>query len=154
MRQDSLNCMCGSPADNHGVPASPAQWSGPDAMVWQFTRFRVMPSRERAVFAARSASLRACWDAGLPLRGGFLLRLADQEWLDVTVWTAPAGGETATLTPAATRPAFFEEVDELLGEESATVVATEFPVTTPPAEGGDNRDPPDPCAGQAGQAPP
>lgn len=103
-------------------------------MVWQFTRFRVVPARERAVFAARSASLRACWDAGLPLRGGFLLRLADQEWLDVTVWAGPADGEAATSAPPATRPAFFEELDELLGEESAIAVATEFPVTTPRPE--------------------
>jgi hypothetical protein len=123
-------------------------------MVWQFTRFRVTPAREGAVFAARSASLRACWDAGLPLRGSFLLRLADQEWLDVAVWASPDGSEADTVAPPATRPAFFEELDELLGEESATAVTTEFPVASRLPEGGDNRDLPHPCAGQAGQAPP
>jgi hypothetical protein len=104
-------------------------------MTWHFARFRVRPGREQAVFAARSASLQACWDASPPLRAAYLLALGDQEWLDVTVWDGELCDEAVGSAPVAARPAFFEQLDELLGEECAIAVAHDLPLTPPVAEG-------------------
>jgi hypothetical protein len=105
-------------------------------MTWHFTRFRVRPAREQAVFAARTASLQPCWDASPPLRAAYLLALGDQEWLDVTVWDGEWCGESPGSAPVAARPAFFEQLDELLGEECAVAVARDLPVTLPNPQGG------------------
>lgn len=120
-------------------------------MTWHFTRFRVHPAREQAVFAARSTSLQACWDASPPLRAAYLLALGDQEWLDVTVWDGELSSESLGSAAVAARPAFFEQIDELLGEECAIAIGRDLPVTPQDAVGSDNRDLADPRASQAPQ---
>lgn len=89
----------------------------------QFTRFRIPPQREPAVLAARQASLRACHGAAPELRAAYLVRLADGEWLDIAVW---AGGPDAEAfddpAQAASRSAFYRQIDELLGEECGILV--------------------------------
>ncbi|HEY6314840.1 MAG TPA: hypothetical protein VIY52_29130 [Streptosporangiaceae bacterium] len=89
----------------------------------QFTRFRTTPQREPAVLKARQASLRACRGGEPELRGAYLIRLADGEWLDIAVWAGRPGAE-AFDDPAlaASRAAFYAQIDELLGEECGILV--------------------------------
>jgi hypothetical protein len=89
----------------------------------QFTRFRVTAGREPAVLEARQASLRACQGSEPELRRAYLVRLDDGEWLDIAVWAAQPGTETlADPAQAASRTAFYRQIDELLGEECGILV--------------------------------
>ena len=89
----------------------------------QFTRFRTTPQREPAVLKARQASLQACQGGKPELRAAYLIRLADGEWLDIAVWAGRPGAE-AFDDPAlaASRAAFYDQIDELLGEECGILV--------------------------------
>ena len=89
----------------------------------QFTRFRTTPQREPAVLKARQASLQACRGGEPELRAAYLIRLADGEWLDIAVWAGRPGTE-AFDDPAqvASRAAFYDQIDELLGEECGILV--------------------------------
>jgi hypothetical protein len=89
----------------------------------QFTRFRTTPQREPAVLQARQASLRACWGTEPELCGAYLIRLADGEWLDIVMWAGGPGSEAFDdPAQAASRAAFYDQIDELLGEESGILV--------------------------------
>ena len=89
----------------------------------QFTRFRTTPQREPIVLKARQASLRACRGAEPELRAAYLIRLADGEWLDIAVWAGRPGAEAFDdPAQAASRAAFYDQIDELLGEESGILV--------------------------------
>jgi hypothetical protein len=89
----------------------------------QFTRFRTTPQREPAVLEARRASLRACQGAEPELRGAYLIRLADGEWLDIAVWAGQPGCEAFDdPARAVSRTAFYDQIEELLGEESGILV--------------------------------
>jgi hypothetical protein len=91
--------------------------------VVQFTRFRVTADREPAVLAARQASLRACRGTKPELRGAWLVRLADGEWLDIAMWVGLPGDEAFDdPTQAASRTAFYSQIEELLGEECGILV--------------------------------
>jgi hypothetical protein len=86
--------------------------------VVHFTRFRVTAGREPAVLAARRASLRACRGAEPELRGAWLVRLADGEWLNIAMWAGPPGNEAFDdPAQAASRIAFYGQIEEQLGEE-------------------------------------
>jgi hypothetical protein len=100
----------------------------------QFTRFRVAARREPDVFAARLASLRACRDAEPRLRGAYLVRLADGEWLDIAVWSGePGAGCFDDPGQVASRREFYGQIDELLGEECGTLVIEETGSPSPSA---------------------
>ena len=89
----------------------------------QFTRFRTTPQREPIVLKARQASLRACRGAQPELRAAYLIRLDDGEWLDIAVWAGRPGAEAFDdPAQAASRAAFYDQIDELLGEESGILV--------------------------------
>jgi hypothetical protein len=89
----------------------------------QFTRFRVTADREPALLAARQASLRACRGSEPELRGAYLVRLADGEWLDIAVWAGQPGTEAFDdPAQAASRTAFYGQIEELLGEECGILV--------------------------------
>jgi hypothetical protein len=89
----------------------------------QFTRFRTTPQREPAVLAARQASLRACRGAEPELRGAYLIRLGGGEWLDIVVWAGQPDSEAFDdPARAASRAAFYDQIDELLGEECGILV--------------------------------
>jgi hypothetical protein len=89
----------------------------------QFTRFRVTAGREPAVLAARQASLRACRGSEPELHGAWLVRLADGEWLDIAMWAGPPGhGAFDDPAQAASRTAFYGQLEELLGEEYGILV--------------------------------
>jgi hypothetical protein len=89
----------------------------------QFTRFRVTADREPAVLAARQASLQACRGSEPELRGAYLVRLADGEWLDIAVWAGQPGTDAFDdPARAASRPAFYGQIEELLGEECGILI--------------------------------
>jgi hypothetical protein len=89
----------------------------------QFTRFRTTPQRESAVLEARRASLLACRGADPELCGAYLIRLADGEWLDIVMWAGRPGCEAFDdPARAASRVAFYSQIDELLGEECGVLV--------------------------------
>ncbi len=85
-----------------------------------FTRFRVAEHHEPAVLEARQASLLACHGAEPELRGAYLIRLADGEWLDIALWAGQPGPGDSALP--ASRSAFYAQIDELLGEECGILV--------------------------------
>jgi hypothetical protein len=92
-------------------------------VIVQFTRFRVAAGREPGVLEARRASLRACHGSEPRLRGAYLVRLQDGEWLDITVWAAPPDADAFDdPAQAASRTAFYGQIDELLGEECGVLV--------------------------------
>jgi hypothetical protein len=89
----------------------------------QFTRFRTTPQRELAVLEARRASLRACRGAEPELRAAYLIRMPEGEWLDIAVWAGRPGTEAFDdPARAASRAAFYGQIDELLGEECGILV--------------------------------
>jgi hypothetical protein len=89
----------------------------------QFTRFRVTADREPAVLAARQASLRACRGSEPELRGAWLVRLTDGEWLDIAVWAGQPGAEAFDdPAQAVSRTTFYRQIEELLGEECGILV--------------------------------
>ena len=91
--------------------------------VVQFTRFRVTAQRERAVLAARPAALQVCRGGTPVLEAAYLVRLGDGDWLDIAVWAGrPAVDASDDPAPAASRGAFYGQIDELLGEESGILV--------------------------------
>jgi hypothetical protein len=111
-------------ADQDGccVPGEARRREEPMTIV-QFTRFRTTPQREPAVLEARQASLQACRGAEPELRGAYLIRLADGEWLDIVVWAGQPGSEAFDdPARAVSRVAFYAQIDELLGEESGILV--------------------------------
>jgi hypothetical protein len=89
----------------------------------QFTRFRTTPQREFAVLKARQASLRACRGAEPELRAAYLIRLGDDELLDIAMWAGRPGAEAFDdPAQAASRAGFYAQIDELLGEECGILV--------------------------------
>lgn len=112
----------------------------------QFTRFRTTPQREPAVLKARQASLRACRGTEPELRAAYLIRLADGEWLDIAVWAGRPGSEAFDdPAQAASRAVFYEQIDELLGEECGILVHTDAgPRLSRPAGAPSNAAWPDP----------
>jgi hypothetical protein len=105
----------------------------------QFTRFRVTSQREPAVLEARRASLRACQGAEPELCGAYLVRLADGEWLDIAMWAAQPDAEAFDDPErAASRAAFYGQIEELLGEECGILVPEDAglrPATSPAGRG-------------------
>jgi hypothetical protein len=105
------------------IPRQPEPEPEEPMSIVQFTRFRVTTEREPAVLEARQASLRACHGFEPELRRAYLVRLDDGEWLDIAVWAAQPGTEAlADPARAASRTAFYGQIDELLGEECGILV--------------------------------
>lgn len=89
----------------------------------QFTRFRTTPQRELAVLEARRSSLRACQRTEPELRAAYLIGLGEGEWLDIAVWAGPPGAEAFDdPAQAPSRAGFYDQIDELLGEECGILV--------------------------------
>lgn len=94
----------------------------------RFTRFRVAAEREQHVLAARLTSLRACHGSEPGLRGAYLVRLGDNEWLDIAMWDGhPRAEDLDDPARAAARSVFYGQIDELLGEECGIIVDDELP---------------------------
>jgi quinol monooxygenase YgiN len=89
----------------------------------ELTRFRTHPGRADELLAARPAML----ESFRADRAGFvradLVRLADDEWLDVVVWESAqdyaASREKGANTPAI--GAFFAPIAELVSAEEGTL---------------------------------
>lgn len=97
-----------------------------------FTRFRVAADRP-AILAARQASLLACAGSEPQLRGAYLVRLADREWLDIALWAGQPGTDPADSATPASRSAFYAQIEELLGEECGILVEDAEPQPSHPA---------------------
>jgi hypothetical protein len=91
----------------------------------QFTRFGMPEGRRATLLAARRESLATCRAAHPELRGVFLVRLEGGDWLDIAIWAGhnDSGRQTAPFPPPGARAQFFEQIDELIGEESGLMVA-------------------------------
>lgn len=90
----------------------------------ELTRFRVSPGLTEALLAARSAMLR---DFRLD-RDGFLdarlVRLADDEWLDIVSWRS-SSDLAASRAKGGNLPgiqAFFELIGEVVSSEEGTAI--------------------------------
>jgi quinol monooxygenase YgiN len=89
----------------------------------ELTRFRTRPGRADELLAARPAML----ESFRADRAGFvradLVRLGDDEWLDVVVWESAqayaASREKGANTPAIS--AFFAPIGELVSAEEGTL---------------------------------
>jgi hypothetical protein len=90
----------------------------------ELTRFRVSSQRAEALIAARPAMLRD-FEAD---RAGFLdarlVKLPDDEWLDIVFWRSPED-LAASRAKGGNLPyirAFFELIDELVSSEEGIMV--------------------------------
>lgn len=90
----------------------------------ELTRFRVRPEKEAQLLAARPGML----DAFRRDRSGFLdaqlVRLPQQEWLDIVSWRS-AEDFAASRGKGANHPeiaAFFEAIEELLSSDQGTLL--------------------------------
>jgi len=91
--------------------------------VVQFTRFRVPAQRERDVLAARLAALQACRGGAPELEACYLVRLTDGDWLDIAVRAGHPGIDAFDdPAQAASRGTFYDQIDELIGEECGVLV--------------------------------
>jgi hypothetical protein len=97
-----------------------------DAARVQFFRFHVPEGFETALVELRQASLESCGATYPGLRGAFLVRLENGDWLDIAVWDASDGeqGGTEFYPPVEARAEFFAEVDGLLGDETGVLIAS------------------------------
>lgn len=92
----------------------------------ELTRFRVRPEQEQALIAARPEML-AEFAAD---REGFiharLVRLPDEQWLDIVMWERPehlaASREKGANLPGIA--AFFASIDALVAAEEGTLLDT------------------------------
>jgi len=88
----------------------------------ELTRFRVSAARADALLAARPAMLRDFASDRAGFLGAHLVRVSDEEWLDIVFWRTPEDfAESRRRGPD--RPgiqAFFALIDELVSTEQGT----------------------------------
>jgi hypothetical protein len=88
--------------------------------VVEFTRFAISLDRTEALLAAHSVMV-----AGLADHRGFqracLVKLGEDEWIDITIWETETAADAAIIRVSATS-AFFGLIDRILGQERGTTV--------------------------------
>jgi hypothetical protein len=89
-----------------------------------FTRFHVPDEQAEPVLSARRQWSAERTDSG-PFRGGLLVALDDQEWLDIAIWEQP-DQRPASNRLDAVESEFVDRLDgsrvEILGLESGSLV--------------------------------
>jgi hypothetical protein len=87
----------------------------------EFTRFAITQDRTEALVAAHAAMV-ARLAAGC---GGFrracLVQVADDEWIDITVWDNDADADAAIIASPGTS-GFFQLTDRILGQERGRTI--------------------------------
>jgi hypothetical protein len=89
----------------------------------ELTRLRVEPQHTQAFLEARPAMLANFHTDRAGFLGARLVRLADDEWLDIVDWHSPADRE-ASRAKGGNLPgirAFFATIDAVISSESGTV---------------------------------
>lgn len=89
----------------------------------ELTRFRVAPERTDALLAARPAMLEDFRADRVGFLEASLIRLADNEWLDIVHWATPADF-AASRAKGANLPgiqAFFSAIESLVSSEEGTL---------------------------------
>ena len=85
----------------------------------QFTRFGIAESKVPSMLDTWRASLDSSRVAYPALREALLIKLEGGNWLDITVWESPTSSiGRSEIPPVDARAHFFEQIDELFGEES------------------------------------
>ncbi len=90
----------------------------------ELTRFRTRPGAADELLAARPGMLQSFRDDRVGFVRADLVRLADDEWLDVVLW-ASAGDRAASAEKGANSPeiaAFFAPIIELVSAEDGDLV--------------------------------
>jgi quinol monooxygenase YgiN len=85
----------------------------------ELTRFRVRPERTGALLAARPRMLADFHADRAGFLGAQLVRLPDDQWLDIVTWRSPQDF-AASRAKGANLPgikAFFDAIDELVSAE-------------------------------------
>ncbi|GIH14985.1 antibiotic biosynthesis monooxygenase [Rugosimonospora africana] len=93
----------------------------------EITRFRVSAARADALLAARPAMLRDFQADRTGFLGARLIRLNDDEWLDIVDWRSPEDFAESRRR-GGNRPgiqAFFELIDEVVSAEEGTATEPE-----------------------------
>jgi hypothetical protein len=89
-----------------------------------FTRFQVRDERLEPVLSARREWSATRTDSGR-FRGGLLVVLDDEEWLDIAIWEQPERS-SASRGPTAVESEFVDQLDgsrvEILGLETGSLV--------------------------------
>ncbi|WP_067814410.1 antibiotic biosynthesis monooxygenase [Actinomadura kijaniata] len=94
------------------------------AVTVELTRFRTVPGRTGDMLAARPAMVADFRADRAGFLGARLVRLADDEWLDIVEWRS-AEDFAASRAKGANRPgiaAFFATIAELTGDEQGVRV--------------------------------
>lgn len=90
----------------------------------ELTRFRVTPEKTEAMLAARPAMVADFAADRAGFLGADLVRLPNDEWLDVVRWRSPEDF-AASRAKGANRPgiaAFFATIAELVADERGSLV--------------------------------
>jgi hypothetical protein len=89
----------------------------------ELTRFRVSPERADRLLAARPGMIADFQADRAGFLGAKLIRMSDDEWLDIVEWRTPEDF-AASRAKGANLPgvqAFFGQIDELVSMEEGTV---------------------------------
>ena len=91
----------------------------------QFLRFRLPPGGETRLLEAHRAGVESCRTSYEAFRAGFLVRLEDGDWLDISVWDGPPDGDDQPdYPPLGARTDFISQLDGLLGDENGLLVSS------------------------------
>ncbi|MFC6084322.1 antibiotic biosynthesis monooxygenase [Sphaerisporangium aureirubrum] len=88
----------------------------------ELTRFTVTEDKVPELLAARPAMLKDFTEDRTGFLGARLIRLPNNEWLDIVEWTDPAA-HTTSRTKGPNRPGiarFFAAIDTLISTEEGT----------------------------------
>jgi hypothetical protein len=91
----------------------------------QFLRFRLPLEREARLIEAHQAAIESCRASYAAFCAAFLVRLEDDEWLDISFWDGDVDGDgQAGYPPVEARADFISQLGGLLGDESGLLVST------------------------------
>ena len=87
----------------------------------EFTRFAISQDRTEALVAAHAAMVARLAAGYGGFRGACLVRVADDEWIDITVWDSDTDADSAIVRFPGTS-GFFQLTDRILGQERGRTV--------------------------------
>jgi quinol monooxygenase YgiN len=88
----------------------------------EFMRFRVQRGNVTALLQARSTMIETFRAENAGYRGGLIVRIGEDDWLDLAVWDNEAACDAALRIPRTATVIFLELIDEVLGQERGTVI--------------------------------
>jgi hypothetical protein len=98
---------------------------GKPVRIVQFIRFNLPADQETPILDAQRVSTDECRASHPELREVLLVRLEGGDWLDIALWdseTQTSILNDAEFPPPDARRDFFDQIDQLLGQETGQLV--------------------------------